>query len=130
MPCVAKDSAILRQCLMYFAEAGKAACQCCTVEERHKAEVTALTPGVALAGMDDAGPDCVRLLDDQTFETLDRFGLEANEVGCAIASMSFSDDPTAYYVAGTAIVIAEEPEPTKVRCHPFDINLPAEFLSH
>ncbi len=70
----------------------------------------------ARAGMDDAGPDSVRLLDDQTFETLDRFGLETNEVCCAAASMSFSDDPCPYYVVGTAITVAEEPEPTKVRC--------------
>lgn len=78
--------------------------------------------------MDDAGPDCVRLLDDQTFETLDRFGLEANEVCCAIASMSFSDDPSPYYVAGTAIVIAEEPEPTKVpSCHHHNSNQSVSF---
>lgn len=34
-----------------------------------------------------APPDCVRLLDDATFEPLDRFLLERNEVACSIASV-------------------------------------------
>jgi hypothetical protein len=68
--------------------------------------------------VDDAGPDCVRLLDDQTFETLDRFQLDSMEVCCSISSMSFADDPTIYYVVGSAISIPEEPEPTKVSSLP------------
>ena len=68
--------------------------------------------------MDDAGPDSVRLLDDQTFETVDRYGLEPTEMCCSIASMSFAEDPASYYVIGTALTVAEEPEPTKVRLLP------------
>lgn len=64
--------------------------------------------------MDDSGPDCVRLLDDQTFETLDRHQLDNMEVCCSISSMAMADDPALYYVVGTAISIPEEPEPSKV----------------
>lgn len=36
--------------------------------------------------------DVVRLLDDQTFETLDRFVLGPNELACSLGSMSFAND--------------------------------------
>ncbi|EIE24281.1 hypothetical protein COCSUDRAFT_28729 [Coccomyxa subellipsoidea C-169] len=84
-------------------------------QEASRSFLVLTSPNNGATGMDDAGPDSVRLLDDQTFETLDRFGLETNEVCCAAASMSFSDDPCPYYVVGTAITVAEEPEPTKGR---------------
>ena len=38
-------------------------------------------------GENSTPPDCVRLLDDATFEPLDRFSLERNEVACSIASV-------------------------------------------
>ena len=68
-----------------------------------------------LAGLaaDDA-TDCVRLLDDQTFETLDRHVLGGCELACSISSISFANDPAVYYVVGTAVAVPEEPEPTKV----------------
>lgn len=78
--------------------------------------------------MDDAGPDSVRLLDDQTFETVDRYGLEPTEMCCSIASMSFAEDPASYYVIGTALTVAEEPEPTKVRLLPFLLVSGSVFL--
>lgn len=89
-----------------------AACLACHASV-HRA--TQVQPAVEPTGMDDAGPDSVRLLDDQTFETVDRYGLEPTEVCCSIASMSFAEDPASYYVIGTALTVAEEPEPTKVR---------------
>ena len=66
------------------------------------------------AGM-DAGLDAVRLIDDQTYETLHRHELEADERGTALASVSFADDPEVYYVLGTAYELPNEPEPTRVR---------------
>ena len=65
--------------------------------------------------MDDAGPDSVRLLDDQTYETLDRFQLDASELACSVASASFADDPALYYVVGTALAHPDESEPSKAR---------------
>ena len=99
----------------------------------------------------DEGVDSVRLLDDQTFDSLDRAALSPSELACSITSTSFAgvgghggargavkptwlrvlhlpccsthvapppcciDDPAVYYVVGTALVIPDEPEPTKVR---------------
>ena len=52
----------------------------------------------------------------QTYETVDRLELDAFEQGCSLISVSFADDPNAYYAMGSAHVIADEPEPSKV--HP------------
>ena len=68
------------------------------------------------AGLDDAGPDNVRLLDDQTYETVDRYQLDPNELACSICSTSFADDPAVYYVVGTALTEPEESEPNKASC--------------
>ena len=62
----------------------------------------------------DTGLDAVRLIDDQTYETLHRFELEADERGTALTSASFADEPAMYYVLGTAYELANEPEPTRV----------------
>ena len=70
-------------------------------------------------GVDDAGPDAVRLLDDQTYETLDRFQLDASELACSVASTAFADDPAPYYVVGTALAHPDESEPSKVRARLF-----------
>lgn len=40
--------------------------------------------------------------------------LDATELGCSLASMSFADDPAVYYVVGTALAHPEESEPSKV----------------
>lgn len=63
----------------------------------------------------EAGLDAVRLLDDQTYETIHRHELDTDERGTALASMSFGDDPAVYYVLGTAYELPSEPEPTRVR---------------
>ena len=59
----------------------------------------------------------MRLLDDQTFETLDRFQLDNYEQACSLVATSFADDSTPYYVAGTAFAMPDEQEPTKVGPH-------------
>lgn len=56
----------------------------------------------------------VRLLDDQTFEFISTYPLDAYEYGCSIISCSYSDDNNAYYCVGTAYVLPEENEPSKV----------------
>lgn len=73
-----------------------------------------LFPSHAGSGPEDT-TDSVRLLDDQTFEALDRFPLAACELACSISAVTFAGDPTPYYVVGTAIAVPDEPEPTKVR---------------
>ena len=54
-------------------------------------------------------------LPSQTYETVDRVELDAFEQGCSLISVSFADDPNAYYAMGSAQVIADEPEPSKVQ---------------
>ena len=58
----------------------------------------------------------MRLLDDQTYETVDRFQLDPNELACSICSTSFADDPGVYYAVGTALTEPEESEPNKACC--------------
>ena len=64
-----------------------------------------------------AGSDTVRLVDDQTFEMLDRYSLEPMEQGVsAIASMSLcTEDDSTYYVVGTAFTEPDESESKKVQ---------------
>uniref|UniRef100_A0A7N0V5U5 DNA damage-binding protein 1 n=1 Tax=Kalanchoe fedtschenkoi TaxID=63787 RepID=A0A7N0V5U5_KALFE len=57
----------------------------------------------------------VRLLDDQTFDIVSSYPLDAFEFCCSILSCSFADDNNAYYCVGTAYVLPEENEPTKGR---------------
>ncbi|CAN8246204.1 unnamed protein product [Cochlearia groenlandica] len=57
----------------------------------------------------------VRLLDDQTFDFLSTYALDAFEYACSIRSCSFTDDKNVYYCVGTAYVLPEENEPTKGR---------------
>ena len=65
--------------------------------------------------MDDmAGSDTVRLVDDQTFEMLDRYCLDPMELGSCICSMSFAEDESTYYVVGSAYTEPDESESKKV----------------
>lgn len=61
------------------------------------------------------GGDSVRLLDEQTFELLDRLQLQQYELACSVCSMRLGDDPATYYVVGTAFAMPDEPESTKGR---------------
>lgn len=61
----------------------------------------------------------VRLLDDQTFEFVSTYPLDQFECGCSVLSCSFSDDTNVYYCVGTAYVMPEENEPTKVSLYSF-----------
>lgn len=56
----------------------------------------------------------IRLLDDQSFEFISTYQLDPFEYGCSMLSCSFSDDINVYYCVGTAYVLPEENEPTKV----------------
>lgn len=57
----------------------------------------------------------MRLVDEQTFELLDRLQLQQHELACSLCSTQLGDDPATYYVVGTAFAPPNEPEPTKVR---------------
>lgn len=73
----------------------------------------------------------IRLLDDQTFEFISTYPLDQFEWGCSILSCSFSDDSNVYYCVGTAYVMPEENEPTKVSyitCFPAVIKDCQHFL--
>lgn len=73
-------------------------------------------------GGDEVGPDSVRLLDEQTFETLDRFQLQRDETACSLTSASFEGDPAPYYVVGTAVQGDDEPEPSRGRILVFAVR--------
>ena len=62
-----------------------------------------------------AGSDTVRLVDDQTFEMLDRHSLEPMELAVSISSMAFAEDSAVYFVVGTAFTEPDEAESKKVR---------------
>lgn len=66
---------------------------------------------------EDSETHFIRLLDDQSFDLITYYQLDAFEYGCSILSCSFSDDSNVYYCVGTAYVLPEENEPTKVRWH-------------
>ena len=57
----------------------------------------------------------MRLVDDQTFETVDMLPLHRHEMACSCTSLTLADDPNPYYVVGTAYAIPDEQEPTKVQ---------------
>ena len=61
-----------------------------------------------------AGSDTVRLVDDQTFEMLDRHCLDPMELGSCVCSMSFAEDDSTYYVVGSAYTEPDESESKKV----------------
>ncbi|MEW5313036.1 MAG: hypothetical protein WDW38_004630 [Sanguina aurantia] len=63
----------------------------------------------------EEGAGYLRILDDVTFDTVASFPLEPLEMPCSISSASFADDPSSYYVVGTAIVSPQEVEPSKGR---------------
>ena len=65
------------------------------------------------AGIQDP-TESIRLLDDQTFETLDTFKLKQHEMPISISSMVLSDDNVEYFAVGIALVLPEEMEPSKV----------------
>jgi hypothetical protein len=64
--------------------------------------------------MEESETHYIRLLDHQTFEFLSTYPLDQYECGCSIISCSFTDDNNVYYCVGTAYVLPEENEPTKV----------------
>lgn len=72
--------------------------------------------GVRGAG-DGSGQDQLRLMDDQTFETLEIMPLQRYEMACSCLSISLADDPNPYYIVGTAYAIPDEQEPSKVNTH-------------
>jgi len=64
----------------------------------------------------------VRLLNNHTFECLNTYQLDANEIGNAICCMSFEGDDTEYIVVGTGYVLPEESEPSRGRLLVFEVK--------
>jgi DNA damage-binding protein 1 len=65
---------------------------------------------------DDNEVNYVRLIDDQTFETLAKFQLDVYEQNCSIVSCTFEkDEKHCYYLVGTAYAPPDEVEPNKGR---------------
>jgi DNA damage-binding protein 1 len=56
----------------------------------------------------------VHLISDQTFEIMSSYELRSYEEACSIISCSFSCDVNVYYCVGTAFVLPEDSEPSKV----------------
>ena len=76
----------------------------------------------ASGGGDEASTSVVRLLDDQTFDTLSAYSLDSNETVGSVLSASFADDDKSYYVVGTAFALPDEPEPTRGRILVFAVE--------
>lgn len=53
-------------------------------------------------------------MDDQTFEVNDQYSLDRAETCCSLCTVAFADDGNDYFAVGTAYVIADESEPSKV----------------
>lgn len=75
----------------------------------------------AAGGGEEGGSSVVRLLDDQTFDTLCAHSLDAYESVCSLISASFADDETPYFIVGTAFAMPDEPEPTRGRILVFTV---------
>jgi DNA damage-binding protein 1 len=76
----------------------------------------------AAGGGEEGSTSVVRLLDDQTFDTLCSHPLEAFETVCSVISTSFAEDARSYYVVGTAYAHPDEPEPTRGRILVFGVD--------
>ena len=74
-----------------------------------------MTATEPFAAAHEGSSEAVRLLDDQTFETVGVHRLAQHEMACSVNSVTFKDDPSEYYVVGTAYVLPDEMEPCKVR---------------
>jgi DNA damage-binding protein 1 len=89
---------------------GEHARRICHQEKSHTFAICSLRQ----ANTEDMETHFVRLLDDQTFDVISTYALDAYEYGCSVLSCSFAEDSNVYYCIGTAYVLPEENEPTKV----------------
>jgi len=62
------------------------------------------------------------LIDDQTFEVKDNFGLQPFENACSVLSTKFTNDETEYFVVGTAFAKPSDPEPSDGRLLVFSVR--------
>ena len=81
--------------------------------------VACLKPG---DGGEQGGSYSLRLLDDSTFDTVFVHPLEACEECLSLLACSFAEDDRTLYVAGTAFVMPDEPEPTRGRLLVFAVE--------
>uniref|UniRef100_A0A1D1ZT42 DNA damage-binding protein 1 n=1 Tax=Auxenochlorella protothecoides TaxID=3075 RepID=A0A1D1ZT42_AUXPR len=75
----------------------------------------------ATMGMVDAKSDSLRLIDDQTFETLDRYQMPESDMACSLLSTTLGETGAGpYYIVGTATTNLAEREPTEGRIMVFE----------
>ena len=66
-------------------------------------------------GYDSNDGDRIRLIDDQTFETLDTFQLMPDEMACCATSILLEEEDKEFFAVGTAFNPRSSSEPTCVR---------------
>jgi DNA damage-binding protein 1 len=90
--------------------------------------VACLKPTLGAESMDcDTADECVlRLLDDQSFDTLAVHPLSADELVCSLTSAELGDVPGTpcqqFYCVGTAFIVADEMEPSRGRILLFAVD--------
>lgn len=82
---------------------------------------------VAAVQAEEVITSSVKLFDDQSFKLLSTFELDPKELGTSLASGKIEGDPTEYYAVGTAYVIPEEADPTKVSFQYARCDLESKF---
>lgn len=80
------------------------------------------TQTTTVGALEESGPDSIRLLDDQTFETLARTELRPHEMALSLCSISLGEGDAVYYVLGTAFAPPDEPEPKEGRIIVFQVR--------
>ena len=82
-----------------------------------------ITTQSTMTGVRDQGTDSLRLLNEQTFETLDRFAMEPKEMACSLLSTTLGVDASrVFYVVGTAMIKPDDRESDKGRLLVFEVE--------
>lgn len=87
----------------------------CHQESSHTFAVCTVKSDFDPSNGDQGELNFVRLIDDQSFETMHRYALDTYEHACSIVSCAFGKDDAEYYVCGTAYAPPDQVEPNKGR---------------
>ncbi len=66
--------------------------------------------------------DALRLIDSQTYDTIERLDLAPDYKGFSITSMTFENDSVPYYVVGSVQALQEDKEPSGGRIQVFCVE--------
>ena len=85
----------------------------------HIAESKAImvTTTNSFMGYDSKDGDRIRLIDDQTFETIDTFQMMPDEMACCATSILLGEEDKEFFAVGTAFSSRTEAEPSNVRVY-------------